>query len=51
MLISPSHTMAAFQIFDRQIMAYLKHVYNNILTIASTNITMENCKDTTCKFY
>jgi len=43
--------MAAFQIFDRQIMAYLKHVYNNILTIASTNITMENCKDTTCKFY
>jgi hypothetical protein len=50
MSISPSHIKAAFQIFDRQIkgMAYSKHVGNNI---ASTNITMENCKDTTCNFY
>jgi hypothetical protein len=51
MLISPTNAMAAFQIFDRQIMAYLKHVGNNILTTASTNITMENCKGTTCKYY
>jgi hypothetical protein len=51
MLISPTNTIAAFQIFDRQIMAYLKHVGNNILNIASTNITMENCKGTTCNFY
>jgi len=50
-LTSSTNTMAAFQIFDRQIMAYLKHVGNNILTIASTNITMENCKGTTCNFY
>ena len=50
MLMSPSHTMAAFQIFYRQIMANWKHDGNNILTIASTNIKIENCKDTTCNF-
>jgi outer membrane lipoprotein-sorting protein len=51
MLILPSHTTRALQILNSPIITYLKHLYNNISTAASTNITIGKCKDTTLDFH